>query len=138
MRKRDRSRREAKKVNSEYHWSKFKALRNKVVDLLRLAKSKHHESLCDQIKNNKFSSKEWWKLVKQLSNMNKKSHGIEILVSNEDTITTDDLHKANLLNSFVASQSIIDESNATLPVNNELNIGNKPILERIVGLNCIY
>ena len=131
MRKRDRSRRKAKKVNSEYHWSKFKALRNEVVDLLRLAKSKYHESLCDQIKNDKFSSKEWWKLVKQLSNMNKKSHGIKILVSNDDTIITDDLDKANLLNSFFASQSIIDESNATLPVNNELNIGNKPILERI-------
>ena len=116
MRKRDRLRRKAKKDSSIYSWSKFKIIRNKVVDLLRCAKRNYHESLCTKIKDNKFSNKDWWKLVKQLSNFNIKSNKITALVDDDDNLVTDDLEKADLLNNFFTSQSTIDDSNGILPI----------------------
>ena len=116
MRKRDRLRRKAKKDNSIYLWSKFKTIRNKVVDLLRRAKRNYHESLCTKIKDHKFSNKDWWKLVKQLSNFNTKSNKLPALVDDDDNLVTDDLEKADLLNTFFTSQSTIDDSNGILPI----------------------
>ena len=133
MRKRDRLRKKAKKKNSDYYWSKFKRIRNKVVDSLRAAKSTYHCKLCDKIKANKFGSKDWWNLVKQVSNISQKSHGIKILVSDNDEIITDDHNKANALNNFFASQTYIDELHATLPdLPNHENAPDIPTLDRIV------
>ena len=133
MRKRDRLRKKAKQKNSDYYWSKFKSIRNKVVDSLRTAKRTYHSKLCDKIKGNKFGSKDWWNLVKQVSNISQKSHGIKILVSDNDEIITDDHNKANALNNFFASQTYIDDSQATLPeLPNHENGPNIPILDNIV------
>ena len=133
MRKRDRLRKKAKKKNSDYYWSKFKRIRNKVVDSLRAAKRTYHCKLCDKIKANKFGSKDWWNLVKQVSNISQKSHGIKILVSDNDEIITDDHNKANALNNFFASQTYIDELHATLPdLPNHENAPDIPTLDRIV------
>ena len=133
MRKRDRLRKKAKQKNSDYYWSKFKSIRNKVVDSLRTAKRTYHSKLCDKIKGNKFGSKDWWNLVKQVSNISQKSHGIKILVSDNDEIITDDHNKANALNNFFASQTYIDDSQATLPeLPNHENGPNIPILDSIV------
>ena len=133
MRKRDRLRKKAKKKNSEYYWSKFKRIRNKVVDSLRTAKRTYHCKLCDKIKANKFGSKDWWNLVKQVSNISQKSHGIKILVSDNDEIITDDHNKANALNNFFASQTYIDELHATLPeLPNHENAPDIPTLDSIV------
>ena len=131
MRKRDRLRKKAKQKNSDYYWSKFKSIRNKVVDSLRTAKRTYHSKLCDKIKGNKFGSKDWWNLVKQVSNISQKSHGIKVLVSDNDEIITD--NKANALNIFFASQTYIDDSQATLPeLPNHENGPNIPILDSIV------
>ena len=63
----------------------------------------------------------------------KKSHGIKILVSDNDEIITDDHNKANALNNFFASQTYIDDSQATLPeLPNHENGPNIPILDSIV------
>ena len=53
MRKRNRLRRKAKKLNSVYYYDRFKAIRNSVVGLLRKAKSKYHDKLCESIKKTK-------------------------------------------------------------------------------------
>lgn len=111
MRIRDRFRKKAKKLNSPYYFSKFKFQRNKVVDLLRSAKRDYHESICNKIKQNKFCNKDWWKLVKQLSFCSNKSNEIKVLVTDDNDIISDDHEKAEYLNSFFASQSIIDDSN---------------------------
>ena len=74
-------------------------------------------TICQNIKNEKFASKDWWKLVKQISNINKKQQGICTLTSDNGSAITEDLDKANLLNTFFASQSKIDDSNTELPRN---------------------
>ena len=56
-------------------------------------------------------------MVKQISNINKKQQGICTLTSDNESAITDDLDKANLLNTFLASQSKIDDSNTELPRN---------------------
>ena len=76
MRKRNRLRRKAKNLNSQHFWNKFKIIRNKVVNLLREAKTKYHNDLCHKIKSHKFATKDWWKLVKQISNISNKPRGI--------------------------------------------------------------
>ena len=65
MRKRNRYRRKAKKSNNRIDLTKFKQLRNKVVALFRSAKSKYFNKLHDKINDEKFGSKDWWKLVKK-------------------------------------------------------------------------
>ena len=113
MRKRERL---LKKGNSIYLWSKFKTIRNKVVDLLRRAKRNYHESLYTKIKDHIFSNKAWRKLVKLLSNFNIKSNKITALIDDDDNLVIDDLEKANLLNPFLTSQSTIDDSDGILPI----------------------
>ena len=116
MRKRDSLRRKAKKINSLFHWSRFKLFRNKVVNLLRCAKKQYHESLCTRITQNKFSNKDWWKLVKQLSGFNNKTTEIKVLVDDNGTSFTDDIQKAELLNTFFTSQSTVDDTYGHIPI----------------------
>ena len=119
MRKRNRLRRKAKKLNSVYYYDRFKAIRNSVVGLLRKAKSKYHDKLCESIKKQKFATKDWWKLVKQVSNISKKTQGIGTLINDNGTAVTEDIDKANLLNSFFASQSIINDAGIQLPFSDD-------------------
>ena len=119
MRKRDRIRRKLKSNNTAYNISKYKKIRNQVVNLLRNAKRKYHNDLCNKIKSNQFASKDWWKLIKQLSNKSRNNNNIQILLSETGTTVTDNTEKANLLNRFFALQSTIDDSNASLPTAND-------------------
>ena len=91
--------------------------------MLRQAKTSHHKTLCEKIKNNKFTSKNWWQLVKQVSTFSGKSSKIDTLLSNDGESITEDIEKANLLNSFFVSQSELDDSNInTLPeINHDSN-----------------
>ena len=96
MRKRDRMRSKAKKNQNEYYWSKFRLLRNKVVDLLRNAKNNYYVDLCNKIKMNKFSNKEWWKLVKLVLNFKQKNSQINVLLSDNETVVSDDLDNSRV------------------------------------------
>ena len=119
MRKRDRIRRKLKSNNSAYNISKYKKIRNQVFNLLRNAKRKYHTDLCNKIKSNQFASKDWWKLIKQLSNKSRNNNNIQVLLSETGTTVTDDTEKANLLNRFFALQSTIDDTNTSLPMVND-------------------
>ena len=115
MRKRDRLRRKLKLNNNLYNKNKYKKIRNEVVNLLRNAKRNYHNDLCNKIKSNKFASKDWWKLIKQLSNKSRNNTNIQVLLSETGTAVTDDTEKANILNRFFALQSTIDDKHSPLP-----------------------
>ena len=115
MRQRNRLRRKAKKSNNLMHWVKFKQIRNKVVDLLRSAKRNYFSNLHDKIKTEKFGSKDWWKLVKKVSGLNNAHNDIKVLIDSNDKVINDNTDKANLLNTFFASQSTIDDTNKDIP-----------------------
>ena len=94
MRKRDRIRRKLKSNNTAYNISKYKKIRNQVFNLLRNAKRKYHTNLCNKIKSNQFASKDWWKLIKQLSNKSRNNNNIQVLLSETGTTVTDDTEKS--------------------------------------------
>ncbi|KAK3098188.1 hypothetical protein FSP39_017040 [Pinctada imbricata] len=141
IRRRNRYRKKAKRINSEYLWNKFKIIRNQVVNKLRNAKNNYYENICLKLKSNKFGTKEWWKLSKQLSNPSTKQ-SIPTLLTDYGTAVHDDTDKANLLNRFFCSQSSINDSGKTLPpsINNV-----SPVLQAIAiptpdvkdFLNCL-
>ena len=86
IRKRDIIRRKAKKNKNKHTWAKFRAVRNKVVNVLRNAKAEYYKKLCDKLKENKFSSQNWWSLVKKIScitNQNNKD-SIPVLVNDKN------------------------------------------------------
>lgn len=115
MRKRDRIRRKAKRTNNQNLWNTFKTYRNKVIDNLRAAKLKYHENLCQKIKSNEFTNKDWWSLVKKVSNLSSKPNSINVLMNKNNELITDDIDKANHLNSYFASQSIIADNDKEIP-----------------------
>ena len=65
IRKRKRLYKKYKKTNNFHHWVKFKATRNKVVNLVRLSKKKYFDKLETTLNTAKPSSKLFWKTSKQ-------------------------------------------------------------------------
>ena len=138
IRKRNRLRRRAppppkKKQNNEYLWSKFRKIRNSVVEHLRSTKKTYYENLCDKLNSNKFGSKDWWKLVKKLSGRSP-SKNISTLVTDSGDDIQDDIEKANLINKFFTLQCTIDDTGKPLP---QTQNNNMPCLENIeIGYRC--
>ena len=117
-------------MDNEHLWAKYRSARNKVVSVLRNAKSDYFKKLCDKLNNNKFSSKNWWCLVKKVSCINnqKSKENISVLLNDDNEVITGDLDKAKLLNSFFSSQSIIDDSDKHIP---DLDQNSEYVLEQI-------
>ena len=87
------------------------------------------------------NSKLFWKTTKQVLNINKASSNIPILIMNNEH-AEDDLSKANMLNNFFTSQTIVDDSNTTLPkINvpenslNSINISIEDVKDVLTNLN---
>ena len=65
------------------------------------------------MKSNSISSRDWWTTLKTVIAPNT---SISIPpFQNNDSVSHDDLDKANILNDFFRDQTVIDESNAVLP-----------------------
>ena len=87
--------------SSSHLWNKYKESRNKVTYLLRKAETEYwREKFCES-KN----SKEFWKTVKDCTNINiiKKSSVVRTLKNNNNTEISDDIDKANFINSYFTS-----------------------------------
>ena len=107
IRKRKRAYRKAKRTNSLLHWASFKRLRNKVVSMIRDSKKLYYDKIADKLKAETLTAKDWWSTLKTVISPNSKS-SIPALESN-DIIYTNDRDKANVLNNFFQSQTILDE-----------------------------
>ena len=62
------------------------------------------------------SSKLFWKTPKQILKLNKSAQSVPTLIYNNETAETD-LEKANMLNNYFASQSVVNDDNKSLPLN---------------------
>ena len=123
-RKRDRQKKKAVRTSRQSDWAKYKDLRNKVNNLKRHAKESFDNnlelSLLTQFNNNK---KEFWKIVKHFVNKKDTVSTITPLCTvNENTPVwhVTDEEKAETLNSYFASVSSLDDSQAELPPLTEL------------------
>ena len=72
-----------------------------------------NEIVVNKLKSNTISSRDWWTTLKTVIAPNTFT-SIPPL-QNHDSVSHDDLDKANILNDFFRDQTAIDESNAVLP-----------------------
>ena len=125
IRKRKRAFRKAKRTNLESHWKSFRKLRNKVTTLIRDSKKSYYNKLADKLKSSTTTTKDWWSTLKTFINPNSSSSFPPLEYDN--TIYTDESEKANILNKYFQSQTMLNETNAVLPnliplaLNSELN-----------------
>ena len=110
--KRKRAYKRAKRTNLDFHWREFKQIRNHVVKLIRDSKQLHYDKIAEKLKSNTLSTKHWWSTLKSFIILCTKSSIPPLEVNND--IYTDESDKANLLNNFFQSQTVLNEQNATL------------------------
>ncbi|KAH3890067.1 hypothetical protein DPMN_014136 [Dreissena polymorpha] len=115
IRKRKRAYRIAKTKKSDYHWSKFRTIRNQTISFIRQAKNQYYDSLSDKLKENNDTPKNWWKILKSFINKPNNNMNSHIINPLDNSTVTDCFEKANILNTFFQSQSIINIDNVGTP-----------------------
>ena len=147
-RKRDRQKAKAVRTSLQNDWIKYKNLRNKVNNLKKHAKETFNNnlefSLLSSFSNNK---KVFWKIVKHFTSKKDSVSTIPPLCSTDTSGTqtwhVTDEEKAECLNSYFASVSSLDDSNAVLPpfiehtdeVLDHINVTEEEINDVIVNLD---
>ena len=114
IRRRKRAYRKAKTTGYDSDWIKFKKLRNNVVSLIRNSKRSFYDKIAEKLRSENLSNKSWWSTLKTFISPNVKS-AVPSLQFN-DVIYSDDQDKANILNSYFQSQTILDDKDAILPI----------------------
>ena len=103
-----------KKTNILHFWNKSKILRNTFTNLIRRSKQEYFDKVENTLYNENPNSKLFWKISKQLLRLGKTSQSIPTLCLNNESAETDS-QKANILNKYFSSQSVVDDNNKTLP-----------------------
>ena len=84
-----------------------------MVHLIREAKQSFHDKLASKLSSGTLASKDWWSTLKYFIRPESKSTVPPI--EHNDNIYTDEHDKANILNNYFQSQTILDDTNAILP-----------------------
>lgn len=115
IRQRKRLFRHAKRINSEYAWSKFRKKRNEVTKQIRQTKKLYFDKLATDLHRLPSSSRAWFKTA---SNFLKYDSGKPTIptLETENGIIESDQDKAEVLNDFFIQQSTINDTNAALPL----------------------
>ena len=120
IRKRKRAYRKAKQTDLQYHWDKFRKLRNKVASLIKESKRTCDENIAKKLKSDSLTSTDWWSTLKTVISPTATS-SIPSLESS-GRIYTDEQDRANLLNNYFKEQTFLDDSNTELPALPPYNI----------------
>ena len=105
----------AKASKKASHWTKFKSVRNEVISLIRQTKENHYDLISSKLKSGTLSLRDWWKTLKSLMSSSPSSSIPLLFDFSSDSMVIDESEKANILNSYFANQSSIDDSLSTLP-----------------------
>ncbi|XP_053394930.1 uncharacterized protein LOC128555668 [Mercenaria mercenaria] len=111
--KRKRAYDRAKRTQNERHWNIYKQIRKKTTQLLRNAKTQLSVKLSNKLKTENLKISDHWKILKQFISPSKNTS--VPLLNDNGTLVTEDTDKANLLNNFFQSQTLLDDNNKTLP-----------------------
>ncbi|MEW8543133.1 MAG: reverse transcriptase family protein, partial [Candidatus Thiodiazotropha sp.] len=114
IRQRKRIHKKAKKTNNVQLWSKYRKIRNKVVKVIRSSKINYEKRVAELLKNKSTNIKTWWKLSKQLLNLDKTVETLPSLCYNNVTYE-DDTEKAEIFNTFFISKCQLNDALAILP-----------------------
>ena len=109
QRKQAYTRKKAKRTRLENHWSKFKNLRNAVVDLSRTSKKQYFDGIAEKLKSKPLSPKDCWATLKTFIKPTFTS-SIPPFESNGHIVTVE-YEKANTFNTYFQSQTILGDSN---------------------------
>ena len=99
MRERDYHQKQAHKTNSEYHWAKFRQLRNLVNKQIKLGKSKYYQ---DAVNADKDNPSGLWKTLNELTSRNVSRQNPSCIIS-EGVPETDEKSIATILNDYFTS-----------------------------------
>ena len=113
IRKRKRLHRRYNRTPNNHLWENYKLIRNQITTEIRKSKTEYFEKVDKLLSSNNCNTKTFWKLSKQVLNL-KPSSTIPTLVTNNNYAETD-FHKANMLNEYFASQTVVNDSNKQLP-----------------------
>ena len=113
IRKRKRAYKQAKRTNIPSHWRKFRAIRNRVITMIRESKKTLNETIENKLNSNTLTSRDWWSTLKSVISPTNSS-SIPPLENNGQTYT-DNLEKANLLNNYFREQTLINDDNVNVP-----------------------
>ena len=121
MRKRNRLYRKYKRNKTVENYESFKDIRNNVTSSLRKSKKEYFKSLADKLKSSSLATSDYWKTLKSFI---KPSVDASIPpIFHNGSYISDSSDKAKLLNDFFVSQTLLDDSTATLP-NTDLSANN--------------
>ena len=113
LRKKKRLYDKYKKSNNPSHWDIYKRFRNHVTSELRKSKQNQIDKLSERLVNSETGQKDWWKTLKGFIKPDL-TNSIPPL-SKDDKIYSDDNDKASIFNDFFRDQTLLDDSQATLP-----------------------
>lgn len=113
MRKRKRLYDKFKKSRNITDFENYKRVRNKVTCEIRKSKKENIQKLAEKLQRNDNCPKDWWKTLKTFIKPEQPSTLPPL--SKDGIIYTSDEDKANALNQFFTEQTILDESNSSLP-----------------------
>ena len=81
--------------------------------MIRQAKDSFHDKLSSKLKSHKLCSKDWWSTLKYFINSNSSSTIPPLELNN--SVFTEEIDKASVLNMFFKSQTILNEDGVVLP-----------------------
>lgn len=116
IRKRKRVYRRYKRTSSIFYLEKYKKLRNMIVSKIRIAKKQYFDNLEHVLSTEDLNSRLFWKTSKQILNLRKYSKIPTLELNGE--VADDDLEKANMLNNYFSSQTLVNDTNKQLPIPN--------------------
>ena len=112
MRKRDRLFRAAQYQNSEVGWTRWRNQRNLVTSLNRRLKSEHIRRKVELLIENKKSPYKYHQILKSITGFKRKETLPPLIVNS--TILSDDVSKAEALNTYFSSQTNISINNRNM------------------------
>ena len=115
IRKRNRLHKKAKKSNAIHHWEDFRRCRNEVITEVRETKNSFLKKEADKLRDHKITSKQWWSVVKSLTRSESDNYSISSLKNERGQDVSDTAQKANILNAFFTSQSVLRDNNKVIP-----------------------
>ena len=118
MRKRKRLYNKYKKSKTNTDFEAYKNVRNKVTLEIRKSKQNQLDKLTEKLKSNTLDQKDWWRTLKYFITPEQPSTFPPLC--KDDMVYTNENEKANILNQFFTEQTILDDSNATLPTVNHI------------------
>ena len=141
IRKRKRYYRKFKRTANVSFLEKYKDIRSKIVLEIRKSKRDYFNKLDTVLSTETANTKLFWKTAKQVLKLKKSSSDIPTLVMNNEHAESD-LQKANTLYNFYTSQTIVDDSNKTLPditqpeyALNSIEISSQDVKDVLMHLN---